>query len=98
MRERPLRKTFMHMMRSRHPSFSARELLTLLRHAIMPDDDDDDEDVDDLSEDMALSLAMVRRWPPSLIAATQTRHGEGIHTLLVMQGNAPAQRGSDQPR
>ncbi len=98
MRERPLRKTFMHMMRSRHPSLSARELLTLLRHAIMPDDDDDDEDVDDLSEDMALSLAMVRLRPPSLTAATQTRHGNGNQMELVMQGNAPAQRGPDQPR
>ena len=59
MRERPLRKTFMHMMRSRHPSLSAQELLTLIRHAIMPDEDDDDDSIDDLSEDMALHLAMV---------------------------------------
>jgi len=96
MRERPLRKTFMHMMRSRHPSLSARELLTLLRHAIMPDDDDEDEDVDDLSEDMALSLAMVRHRPPSMTLPHRVSWDR--HTLLAMQGNAPTQRGPDQPR
>ena len=36
MRERPLRKTFMHIMRGRHPSLTAQDLLALIRFAVLP--------------------------------------------------------------
>ena len=54
MRERPLRKTFMHMMQSQHPSLTAQDLLVLIRHALVPDEEDD------ISEDVALHVALVR--------------------------------------
>lgn len=59
----------MHMLRSQHPSLTSEDLLVLIRHAIMPDEED--EGADDLAEDVALHLALVRcvdelRSPPFL--------------------------------
>ena len=55
MRERPVRKTFMQILRSRHPSLTTQELLALIRLAVQPDD----ADAIDVADDLAMHLAQV---------------------------------------
>ena len=75
MRERPLRKTFMHIMRSRHPSLSAQDLLALIRLAVVPEDADDG--VGDIADDLAMHLAQVSAARPLLATrfVLVRRHG-----------------------